>query len=131
MGVLFLLQVCSNVDVYGVDPPAADGTAAGAGDSGGGGGGGDGGGGGGGGGSDEEGGGLRPAQPWRHRYYSRPKDKPPAGHDLRERDVEYGALRALHARRLITLCATEHAARCAQMTPRNARGVVVRGGVKW
>ena len=74
------------------------------------------------------------------RYYSRAKEKPPRpGHvaeeeerrDPRERDVEYGALRALHARRLITLCPTEHAARCAQMTPRNARGVVVRSGVKW
>ena len=83
--------------------------------------------------------GLRVNVPGR-RYYSRApraKEKPPRpGHvaeerDPRERDVEYGALRALHARRLITLCSTEHAARCAQMTPRNARGVVVRSGVKW
>ena len=120
VGVLFLLQVCTNVNVYGVDPPTDDGTR--------------------GGGERADGiagsvterdgsGGVK--VPWRPKYYSRAKETNPPGFEPRERDVEYGVLRVLHARRLITLCPTEHAARCAQMTPRNARGVIVRSGVKW
>ena len=129
VGTLFLLQVCTNVNVYGVDPPTEDGTTAptsdGTGTFGGGGGDGD---------DKTSTPPPPPREPWRPRYFSRAREKSPAsaaGRDPRENDVEYGALRALHARRLITLCPTEHAARCAQMTPRNARGVVMRAGVKW
>lgn len=168
VGTLFLLQVCTNVNVYGVDPSYADAEnkkKRGFGDV-------AGGPGGAGGGGTGDGGAV--ARSWRRRYYSRAtrdgrgkgtRHKATRGTggrgadeeeveeeeevgggggggvygqtvsggrgDARERDVEYGALRALHARRVITLCPTEHAPRCAQMTPRNARGVIVRSGVKW
>jgi len=70
IAVFFLLQVCTNVNVYGVDPPTADGTGADGFD-----GGGAEGGGGGGGGKDTytvgAARGVPPPQPWRHHYYSR------------------------------------------------------------
>ncbi|KAK3270621.1 hypothetical protein CYMTET_20986 [Cymbomonas tetramitiformis] len=44
---------------------------------------------------------------------------------------EHLVLQALHARRFITICSTEHAVRCVQMTPRNANGLIMRSGIKW
>jgi hypothetical protein len=45
--------------------------------------------------------------------------------------AEHLLLRALHTKKHITLCPTEHASRCAGMTPRNANGVIMRAGINW